>query len=108
MPCVRVNSIRPWRLATPSRSRRSSSSGKWRIPFARPCVSDASQKPPLRPLAPYATVSASRTTTRKAGSVSVRAMAVHSPVNPPPTITTSAVVSPARGASKAGPGSRSQ
>ena len=66
----------------PSRSRRSSSSGKWRIPFARPWVRLASQKPPFRPLAPKATVSASRTAMRSAGSVSVSAIAVQSPVNP--------------------------
>ena len=77
-------------------------------PVGRPCVREASQKPPFRPLAPYDTVSASSTTTCSVGSVSVRAIAVHSPVNPPPTTTTSAPVSPASGASKLGPGSRSQ
>ena len=110
MPCSRVNAIRPWRLSIPSRSSRSSSSGKWRIPLARPWVRLASQKPPLRPLAPKATVSASSTATRSAGSVSVSAIAVHSPVNPPPTIATStSSASPASsGGSIAGAGPRSQ
>ena len=67
MPCVRVNAIRPGRLAMPSRSSRSISSGKWRMPFARPWVSDASQNPPFRPLAPNPTVSGSSTTTRSDG-----------------------------------------
>ena len=80
------------------------------MPLARPWVRLASQKPPLRPLAPNATVSASRTTTRNDGSVSVSAIAVQSPVNPAPMIATSAVVVVPRasGGSPAGPGSRSQ
>ena len=106
----RVNAISPRRLSRPSRSSRSSSSGKWRIPLARPWVRLASQKPPFRPLAPNATVSASRTTTRSAGSVSVSAIAVHRPVNPAPTIATSASRRrrPSGGSQSPGAGSRSQ
>ena len=80
------------------------------MPLARPWVRLASQKPPFRPLAPKATVSASRTATRSDGSVSVSAIAVQSPVNPAPTIATSTVTSwpAASGGSVGGPGSRSQ
>ena len=70
----------------------------------RPCVSEASQNPPLRPLAPQPTRSASSTTTRRDGSVSSSAIAVQSPVNPPPTIATSARLSP-EAAARTGPGS---
>ncbi len=110
MACSRVNATSPSRLSIPSRSSRSSSSGKWRIPLARPWVRLASQNPPFRPLAPKATVSASRTATRSVGSVSVSATAVHSPVNPPPTMATStSSVSPgSSGGSIAGAGPRSQ
>ena len=91
MPCSRVNAIeRPEvvdALALEARrARRGSGGSRWRGRGS----AIASQKPPFRPLAPKATVSASRTTTRSAGSVSVRAIAVHRPVNPPPTIATSA------------------
>ena len=55
IPCSRVNAIRPARFSMPSRSRRSSSSGKWRMPLASPWVRLASQNPPLRPLAPNET-----------------------------------------------------
>ena len=85
---------RPRRFSTPSRSSMSISSGKCRSPFARPWVSDAAQKPPLRPLAPQPTRSASRTATRRDGSASSSAMADHSPVNPPPTMATSTRTSP--------------
>ena len=81
------------------------------MPFASPWVRLASQNPPLRPLAPNATVSASRTATRSDGSVSVSAIAVHRPVNPPPMIATStsqALARPSSGGSAGGPGSRSQ
>jgi hypothetical protein len=84
-------------FARPSRSSNSTSSGKWRSPFARPWVSDAWQKPPLRPDAPNPTDSCSRTTTRRLGSVSVRASAVHRPVNPAPMIATSALAAPRSG-----------
>ena len=55
MPCSRVNAIRAREVrdALVLQARRSSS-GKWRIPLARPWVRLASQKPPLRPLAPKA------------------------------------------------------
>ena len=110
MPCSRVNAINAARFSIPSCSSRGSSSGKCLIPFARPWVRLASQKPPFRPLAPNATVSASSTTTRRDGSVSVRAIAVHRPVNPAPMIATSASTrSPAfSGGSAGGLGSRSQ
>ncbi len=72
------------------------------MPFARPWVRLAAQKPPFRPLAPKPTVSASRTTTRSCGSESVSAIAVHRPVNPAPITTTSARPSEASGG-RAGP-----
>ncbi len=59
------------------------------MPLASPWVRLASQKPPLRPLAPNATVCGLEDHDPQAGSVSVRASAVHSPVNPAPTIATS-------------------
>ena len=110
---VAVDAVRPGErdrrreVGDPLRARGASiSSGKWRIPLARPWVSDAWQNPPFRPLAPNPTVSCSRTTTRSDGSVSVRAIAVHSPVNPAPTIATSAVGDAARAAAATGPGRR--
>ena len=61
---------------------------------------------------PEGDVSASSTTTRRAGSVSVRAIAVHRPVNPAPMIATSTSrrSSGASGgsATPSGAGSRSQ
>ena len=51
----------------PSRSSTSISSGKCSSPLASPWVSEAAQKPPLRPLAPQPTRSASRTATRRDG-----------------------------------------
>src|SRR6267143_1263352 len=50
-------------------------------------------KPPLRPLGPPPQMSCSRTTIPRLGSDSVRKYAVHKPVKPPPTITTSALTS---------------
>ena len=70
----------------------------------RPWVSDAAQKPPLRPLAPAPTRSASRTATRSDGSVSSSRMAAHRPVNPAPTMATSTTVWPST-AGRTGPGS---
>ena len=52
---------RPGGCRCPPAPSRGSSSGKCRMPLARPWVRLASQKPPLRPLAPKATVSASST-----------------------------------------------
>jgi hypothetical protein len=72
------------------------------MPFASPWVRLAAQKPPLRPLAPKPTDSASRTTTRSEGSESVRAIAVHKPVKPAPITTTSARPPEASGG-RAGP-----
>ncbi len=102
IPCSRVNATSARRLAIPSCSRNRTSSGKWRIPFARPWVRDAWQNPPFRPLAPNPTVSCSRTVTRSEGSVSVSARAVHNPVNPAPTTATSVTPSP-RSGGRSGP-----
>ena len=54
-------------------------------------------KPPLRPLAPPPQTSASSTTMSADGSSSRIWSAVHSPVNPPPTMQTSQRTSPASG-----------
>ncbi len=104
IPSARTNATSSARFRAPSASRIPTSSGKCRSPLPSPWVSDAAQNPPLRPLAPQPTRSASRITTRRDGSVSSSRIAVHSPVNPPPTIATSAASTPRAGA-RAGPGS---
>ena len=48
------------------------SSAKRALPFSIPCVSEPRAKPPLRPLAPKPTVSASSTTTSRDGIVGLR------------------------------------
>ena len=68
------------------------------LPLARPWVRLASQNPPFRPLAEPDERCSSRTI-RSDESVSARRIAVHSPVNPPPTMTTSARASPRSGGS---------
>ena len=100
----RTNATSSARFRRPSASSTSISPGKWRSPLPSPWVSDAAQKPPLRPLAPEPTRSASSTTTRSEGSVSSRRIAAHRPVNPPPTIATSTVPWP-RSGSRGPPGS---
>jgi hypothetical protein len=85
--------VRPAEL----RSSWSISPGKWRSPLARPWTRLASQKPPLRPLAPNPTKAASTTTMRRVGSVSASRIAVHRPVNPAPTIATSVRSAPRNG-----------
>ena len=97
IPWSRVKSMRSRRFSRPSDSRRSTSSGKWRSPLARPWTRLASQNPPLRPLAPNPTTAASRTTMRRPGSVSASRIAVHRPVNPAPTMATSARAGPRSG-----------
>ncbi len=79
------------------------------MPFGRPCVSDASQNPPLRPLAPNATVSRSSSSTSRSGRSSFAWIAAHRPVNPPPTIARSASVGASSGTLGSGaPGWSSQ
>ena len=91
----------PARLSRPSSSRRSISSGKRESPFASPCVSDESQKPPFRPLAPNAIRSPSRRTTERSGSARSASTAAQSPVSPPPTMARSQSISSSSG-SRAG------
>ena len=50
-------------------------------------------KPPLRPLGPSPQTSVSHSTTRASGRSRLRCHAVHSPVYPPPTTSTSALTS---------------
>ena len=104
MPSALTNATSSARFRRPSASSTSSSSGKWRSPLPSPWVSDAAQNPPLRPLAPQPTCSASSTATRREGSASSSAIAVHSPVNPPPMTATSTRVWPTA-AGRRGPGS---
>ena len=54
----------------------------------------AEHQPPLRPDAPQPAISRSSTTTRSVGSCRSRWWAVHSPVNPAPTMAMSASMSP--------------
>ena len=79
-----------WSAITPSRPRRLAVT-------ARAPANSAEAQPPLRPDAPKPHVSASRIRTRNDGSATASAYAVHNPVNPPPTIATSQVVSPVSG-----------
>src|SRR5437867_3833788 len=60
--------------------------------------------PPLRPLGPPPQMSCSRMAMPRSGLRSCRKYAVHRPVNPPPTMTTSALMSLLRGGHSA-PGS---
>ena len=83
------------------RSSTAISSGKRASPLAMPCVSEATKNPPLRPLAPAPTRSASRTTTSRAGSSALACSAAQSPVKPPPTMQRSAATVPASGGSAA-------
>ena len=73
------------------------SSAKRARPFSIPCVSEPCAKPPLRPLAPNPTVSASRTTTSRPGSSALACRAAQSPVKPPPTMQRSVSPAPASG-----------
>ena len=69
----------------PRSSSTDTSSGKRDWALATPWVSDASTKPPLRPLAAEPTSLASMRMTSREGSRSLARMAVQSPVYPPPT-----------------------
>ena len=60
-------------------------------------------KPPLRPDGPPPQMSDSRSTTRAPGASSASRSAVHSPVYPPPRMTTSAEPDPANGGAAARP-----
>ena len=68
-------------------------------------MSEASQKPPLRPEAPNASRSPSSSTTDFPSSAACSA--VHRPVSPPPTTRRSASTVPARGGRRAGAPARS-
>ena len=52
MLCCSRLAASPEKFSRPSRTRVSISSGQWASPLASPWVSDESQKPPLRELAP--------------------------------------------------------
>ncbi len=73
------------RFSMPRPTSRGSSSGNSSAPWAIPCVSEAMQMPPLRPLACPAIAPASRTTTSRAGSASLASSAAQRPVKPAPT-----------------------
>ena len=90
------------KFSRPSAVSRSSSSGKCARPLPTPCVSEASTKPPLRPLAAAPTRSPSSSTTSRAGSRCLASSAAQSPVKPPPTIARSACVAPSSGSSGSG------
>jgi len=90
------------RFSAPNRSSSGISAGNRSSPLPSPCVRLADQKPPLRPDAAQPTVRASSSTTSSDGSRSVASSAVHSPVNPPPTIARSAVTFPASAGSGSG------
>ena len=105
---ARSSQSMPWRVEvgdaarrssrSPSRSSASISSGKRARPFARPCVSDAMQKPPLRPLAPKPTRLGLEQRRRRApGRRALACSAAHSPVKPPPTMHRSASIVPRKG-----------
>ena len=56
------------------------SAAKRFMPLLKPCVSEAEQKPPLRPDAPAPVSYCSTTTTWRPGSRSLAISAVHNPV----------------------------
>ena len=73
-----------------------------RAPWAMPWVSDSEKKPPLRPDAPNAMVSASDETMSADGSWACASIAAHSPVSPPPTTSTSQACPRTSGAARHG------
>ena len=95
-------------FSRPSASSASSSRGKRAAPFSSPWVSEASTKPPLRPLAPQPAASASSSTTSRCGRSCLAWTAAHRPVKPPPTIARSASTAPSSGGASAGHGRSSQ
>src|SRR5215213_9771439 len=102
------SALKPSRLARPACSSASSSRGKRLAPLTRPCVSEGSVKPPLRPLAPQPAVSASSSTTSRSGRSRLASTAAHRPVKPPPTIARSASSAASSGGAGAGRGRSSQ
>ena len=94
----------PWRSRSAGERRRSSRARAARALASRPgtgqrrwrsraSASDC-RKPPLRPLAPWPSVSPSSTTTSRPGSSALACSAAHSPVKPPPTMHRSASIDP--------------
>ena len=77
------------------------------MPLVSPWVSEERKKPPLRPLAPWATSVPSISATSRAGSSSFAWTAAHSPLRPPPTIARSHSVVPSRAAAGSGASGRS-
>ena len=92
----------PARFSRPIRSSCASSSGQRARPLPIPWVSEAEQKPPLRPDAPNASRSPSSRTTRLPSSAACSAP--HRPVRPPPTTTRSASSRPSSGGRAVRPG----
>ena len=78
-PRSRTSASKPARLSWPSRARTSYSSGQRERPLSSPWVSEASQKPPLRPDAAQPIVCASSSTTRRPGSRRLAWTAVQRP-----------------------------
>ena len=107
MPSRSMSATNPWKFSRPSRSSCGISSAKRARPFSIPCVSEPSAKPPLRPLAPKPTVSASSTTTSRPGSSALAWSAAQSPVNPAPTMQRSASAGPSSWGSGSRAGSAS-
>ena len=86
----------------PSRTRSSYSAGHRVIPLCSPWVNEASQNPPLRPVACSAIRSPSSSSTERPGSRSTARSAVQRPQKPPPTTTRSTVVAPSNAGRAAG------
>ena len=107
MPSRSVKSTISRTFWRPRRSSAGRSSGHSCTPWAIPWVSDSEKKPPLRPEAPKAMLSASTRTTSADGSFVRASIAAHRPVSPPPTTSTSQEVPPTSGGAGGGAPGRS-